>query len=70
MSGSSIFTCFFSGSNTSAFRNIGKLTAFNTIKAYEEAISVFGSLYFQPFQDISDNMPSVNVIQRFVVLMY
>ena len=64
------FHAFTGSDTTSAFRNKGKKTAWNTWKAFDEATETFANLAVEPFLSIEDDSKEVETLERFVIYMY
>ena len=55
---------------TSAFRGLSKKKGYDVLKKFSPALPIFGSFFNSPFQNITEQSASFEVIQRFVILMY
>ena len=64
------FHAFTGSDTTSAFRNKGKKTAWNTWKAFEEVTETFANLSVEPFKPIDNDSKEVETLERFVIYMY
>ena len=64
------FHAFTGSDTTSAFRNKGKKTAWNTWKAFDEATETFANLAVEPFLSIEDDSKEVETLERFVIYMF
>ena len=64
------FHAFTGSDTTSAFRNKGKKTAWNTWKAFEEVTETFANLSVEPFKPIDDDSKELETLKRFVIYMY
>ena len=64
------FHAFTGSDTTSAFRNKGKKTAWNTWKAFEEVTETFAKLLVEPFKTIEDDSKEVETLEKFVIYMY
>ena len=56
---------------TSAFKNIGKKTAYEVmIKVLPDIQNTFSTFFFNPFKQITKESPEFKAIERFVILLY
>ena len=64
------FHAFTGSDTTSALRNKGKKSAWNTWRAFDEITPVFSNLSKQPFKIINSDSQEMAMLQRFVVCLY
>ena len=56
---------------TSAFKNVGKKTAYEVmVKVLPDIQSTFSTFFFNPFKEITKDSPEFKAIERFVILLY
>ena len=65
------FHAFTGCDTTSAFKNIGKKKAYDALKCYPEAESLFEGFFSDPFKNVQvEDDGNFKILERFVVLMY